>query len=131
MSLPSTTSKCRGIRGAITVDANTEEAILSATRELLSRLFEANAIDPDDIAAILFTATPDLNAAFPAKAAREMGYVQVPLMCSQELEVPSAPPRCIRVLILHNTTVGGNALKHIYLGGAVVLRPDYRPETSR
>lgn len=123
--------RCRGLRGAITVAENTEGAILEATRELLAQLFQSNSLQTEEIAAILFTATPDLNAAFPAKAAREMGYVQVPLMCSQELEVPSAPPRCIRVLILHNTTVAMETLNHVYLRGAVVLRPEYRPGVTR
>ncbi len=131
MSAPSPVPKCRGLRGAITVANNTEAAILEATRELLAQLFESNPIATDDIAAILFTATPDLNAAFPAKAARDMGYLRVPLMCSQELEVPSAPPRCIRVLILHNTTAAMDALNHVYLRGAVILRPEYRPGGER
>jgi chorismate mutase len=126
MSAPPSIPKCRGLRGAITVADNTEAAILDATRELLGKLFENNPIEPDDIAAILFTATPDLTAAFPAKAAREMGYLQTPLMCSQELQVPGAPPHCIRVLVLHNTTRPPEALTHVYLRGAVVLRPDYK-----
>lgn len=131
MSVSATVSKCRGLRGAITVAENTEAAILDATRELMTKLFESNPVETDDIAAILFTATPDLNAAFPAKAARELGYVQVPLMCSQEIEVPTAPPRCIRILVLHNTTLAMDAQNHVYLGGAVVLRPEYKESALR
>ncbi len=116
--------QCRGIRGATTAEDNTEPSILETTRELLTRLISVNLIAIEDIAAILFTATPDLNATFPARAARELGYVDVPLMSSQEMEVPDAPQRCIRVLLLVNTTRKGDELTHLYLRGAAVLRAD-------
>ena len=125
VSAPAIT-KCRGLRGAITVTENSEGAILEATRELLSGLFASNGLVADDLAAILFTATADLDAAFPAKAAREMGYLQVPLMCSQEMAVPGSPKGCIRVMLLVNTAKRQEELIHVYLRGAVVLRPEFR-----
>ena len=116
--------RCRGIRGATTAEDNTEPSILETTGELLRRLVSVNQIALEDIAAIYFTATSDLNATFPARAAREMGYVNVPLMCSQEIEVLDAPERCVRVLILVNTTKRSDQLTHLYLRGAAVLRRD-------
>ena len=116
------TLMCRGIRGAITADANTKEGILTATRELLDRLVEANAIEADQVAAALFTTTQDLNAEFPAVAARQMGWNQVALMCSHEMAVPDGLPQCIRVLLLVNTEKRPEELDHIYLRGAKDLR---------
>lgn len=116
--------RCRGLRGAITAEDNSESSILQATGELLQRLVAVNQIALQDIAAILFTSTPDLNATFPARAARQMGYVNVPLMCSQEIDVPDAPRSCIRVLILVNTSSRADQLTHLYLRGAAVLRKD-------
>lgn len=116
--------RCRGIRGATTAEDNSEPSILETTGELLRRLVSVNQIAIEDIAAIHFTATADLNATFPARAAREMGYVNVPLMCSQEMEVPDAPERCVRVLILVNTNKRSDQLTHLYLRGAAVLRSD-------
>lgn len=116
--------RCRGIRGATTAEDDSEQAILETTRELLGRLIAANQIPIQDIAAILFTATPDLRATFPARAAREMGHVNVPLMCSQEIDVRGAPSRCIRILLLVNTSKTGEQLKHLYLRGATSLRSD-------
>ena len=116
--------RIRGIRGATTAEDNTESSILETTRELLTRLISVNLIAVEDIAAILFTATPDLNATFPARAARDLGFVNVPLMSSQEMEVPDAPQRCIRVLLLVNTTRKGHELTHLYLRGAAALRAD-------
>jgi chorismate mutase len=115
---------CRGVRGATTAEANTEGAILEATRDLLSRLVEANGLDPLDVASVFFTATPDLDAAFPAKAARELGWVDVALMCAQEMAVPGQPPRCIRVLIHWNTSRHPSDIQHVYVRGAERLRPD-------
>ena len=115
----------RGVRGAITVDANTEAAILDATQELLQRMVKANEVEADEIAGVLFTVTPDLNATFPAEATRRLpGWTQVPLLCAQEVPVPSALPRCVRVLMLVNTTKTANEVKHVYLRGAERLRPD-------
>ncbi|HYM71059.1 MAG TPA: chorismate mutase [bacterium] len=115
----------RGIRGATTVDANTEPAILSATLELLQRIVSENEVDGDDIAGVIFTMTPDLNAVFPAEAGRRLpGWTQVPLMCMQEIPVPGALERCVRVLMLINTTKTMDEIRHVYLGGAKQLRPD-------
>ena len=123
--------RCRGIRGATTAAENTASSILEATIELLSRLTSANQIEIEDIAAIFFTATPDLDATFPARAARDLGYVNVPLMCSQEMSVPEAPLRCIRVLMLVNTSKGVEDMVHVYLRGAASLRSDLNPARSR
>jgi len=115
----------RGIRGATTVDANTEQAILSATLELLQRIVSENEVDGDDVAGVIFTMTPDLNAVFPAEAGRRLpGWTQVPLMCMQEIPVPGALERCVRVLMLINTTKTMDEIRHVYLGGAKQLRPD-------
>ncbi|HYN86940.1 MAG TPA: chorismate mutase, partial [Ardenticatenaceae bacterium] len=115
---------CRGIRGAITVEANEADLILDATRELLGRLVEANQIAPDDIASVIFSSTSDLNATFPALAARQFGWTGVALLGCQEVAVAGALPRCIRVLIHWNTDRRPDDLKHIYLREATVLRPD-------
>lgn len=114
----------RGIRGATTADENSEEAILGATRELLVRMADANNVEPDEIAAIFFTATPDLTAAFPAEAARQLQWTAVPLLSATEIAVPGALPRCIRVLVLWNTARAQEEIVHVYLRGAEVLRPD-------
>ncbi len=115
---------CRGIRGAICVDINDAGAIVAATRELLERIVAANNVATEDIASVIFTATPDLNAAYPARAARDMGWVNVPLMCTQEMAVTDGLPRCIRVLVLWNTDRPADQIHHVYLGEARNLRPD-------
>ncbi len=115
----------RGIRGAVTVETNTERAILDATHELLTRMVAANGVDADDIAGVLFTVTADLDAVFPAEAGRRFaGWTQVPLMCAQEIPVPGALGKCVRVLMLVNTTRTLREIQHIYLRGAEQLRPD-------
>jgi len=114
----------RGVRGATTVDANTVEAILEATRELLAAMQKANEIDVDNVASAFFTATPDLNAEFPALAAREMGWTNVALLCGHEMNKPGALPMCLRVLLHVNTDQPAGEIKHVYLRGARVLRPD-------
>lgn len=114
----------RGIRGATTAEANTTAAIVSATRELLLALAERNRLVPDDLAAILFTCTPDLDAAFPAQVARDLGWGNVPLLGAQEMGVPGGPPRCLRILILVNTARNPSEIRHVYLRGAQGLRPD-------
>jgi len=115
----------RGIRGAITVDANTEQAILDATLELLRAMTQLNEVDADDVAGVLFTVTKDLNASFPAEACRRMpGWTHVPLMCAQEVPVPGALPRCVRILMLVNTTKTAAEVRHVYLRDAERLRPD-------
>lgn len=115
---------CRGIRGATTVENNTAAAILGATRELLARMVETNAISADDIASALFTVTPDLTAAFPAQAARELGWHHVALLDAQEIPVPGSLRHCIRVLLHWNTDLPASAVRHVYLGAAATLRPD-------
>jgi chorismate mutase len=120
----------RGVRGAVTVDVNTEQAILDATYELLQTMVKANEVDADDIAGVMFTVTPDLTAAFPAEAGRRLaGWTHVPLMCAQEVPVPGALPRCVRVLMLINTTKTAGEVRHIYLRGAERLRPDLTTPT--
>lgn len=115
---------CRGVRGAITVESNAREAILEATRELLQAMAEANGIQPADIASIIFTITSDLNAAYPAQAARELGWRHTPLMCAMEIPVPAGLPRCVRVLIHWNTEKNQEEIIHVYLRDAQTLRPD-------
>ncbi len=114
----------RGIRGATTVPQNTREAIIEATRELLQVMVEANGIAPEDIASAWFTTTPDLNAEFPAVAARQMGWTFVPLMCSHEMDVPGSLRMCLRILLHVNTEKSPHDIRHVYLRGARVLRPD-------
>ncbi len=114
----------RGIRGATTARANTKEAILDATQELLSKLVDANDLRADEIASAIFTLTPDLDAAFPALAARTFGWKDVPLLDLPAPRVANDVPRCIRVLIHWNTERDENAIKHIYLHEAQRLRPD-------
>ncbi len=115
----------RGVRGAITVEEDSREAILSATRELLQKMLEVNQItDFDTIGAMIFTLTDDLRAAFPAEAARQLGMQMVPLINSREIPVPGALPRVIRVMMLWNTSLPQKQVKHVYLREAVRLRPD-------
>ncbi len=114
----------RGVRGATTTDADTSEAILSATKELLLAMIERNGIEEEDVASILFTTTPDLTACYPAKAARDMGWHNVALMGFQEMAVPNGLPMCVRVLIHWNTDKPASSLQHVFLRGAAVLRPD-------
>ena len=123
--------RCRGIRGATTVDSNSREAILDATRELLDRLVDANGVETDDIASALFTTTPDLNAEFPAVAARERGWSDIALMCGHEMNVPGSLRMCLRVLLHVNTERRASELVHVYLKGATVLRPDKQHEDGR
>ncbi len=114
----------RGIRGAITADADTTQGILDATERLLLAIVEANDIATEDIASVLFTVTPDLKAQFPAAAARRMGWILVPLLNFTEIAVPGGLERCIRVLLHLNTTLGQSEIVHVYLEGARALRPD-------
>ena len=114
----------KALRGAITVTENGSDAIDEATRTLLSCLIDRNQLRTDKIISVFFTLTPDLNAAFPARAAREMGW-DVPMLDMQEIDVPGALARCIRVLI-HVDDPG--PARHAYLRGAVVLRPDLEQE---
>ena len=115
---------CYGIRGATTVDVNEANAIVAATRELLEQIVSANGLSMETVASAIFTATPDLDAAYPARAAREMGWVHVPLLCMQEMSVTGSLPRCVRVLVLWNTDLSPDQIRHVYLGKARGLRPD-------
>ena len=116
-------AKVRGIRGATTVEENTEAAIMEATREMLEKLVDANDIDVDDVAAATFSTSLDLNAAFPAAAARKyLGWEYVALMCHHEMDIPNAQPMCIRVMVLVNTDLPPQELTNVYLRGAANLR---------
>jgi chorismate mutase len=119
---------CRGIRGATTVEANKREAILEATTELLAAMVKANDIKPEDVASAFFTTTPDLNAEFPALAARRLGWNQVPLLCGHEMAVPGSLAMCLRILVHVNTDKRADQIVHVYLRGARVLRPDFQFE---
>ena len=115
----------RGIRGAITVEEDTPEAIHQATRELLRKMLEASGIQSDEeLAAVVFTVTEDLTSAFPAEAARQIGMHRVPLLSAREVPVPGSLPRVIRVLALWNTDTPQDRVRHVYLREAVRLRPD-------
>ena len=116
--------KVRGVRGAITADANTPDAIFEATRVLMLALIEANQIEEEDVASVLFSTTTDLTAAFPARAARDIGWRTTALMGCQEMDVPGSVERCIRVLIHWNTDLPIQAIQHRFMRGAAVLRPD-------
>lgn len=118
----------RGVRGAITAAENTPEAILSATQELLRALIAANGIQPEDLASAIFTVTPDLDAAFPARAARELGWSHVPLLTAAEIAPPEGLPRAIRVLLHWNTDRPIYDIRHVYLREAAALRPDLQGE---
>jgi len=115
---------CRGVRGATTVAENSKEAILAATRELLYTIIQYNEIDPDDVASAYFTTTSDINATYPATAARQLGWYDVALLCGHEMNVPDGLPQCIRVMLHWNTTKSAQELMHIYLHEASALRPD-------
>lgn len=119
---------CRGIRGATTVEENTAEAILAGARELLMAMIEANELKQEDIASAYFTTTPDLNAEYPALAARQLGWHDVALMCGHEMDVPRGLKMCVRVMIHWNTTRGIKDIQHVYIKGAVNLRPDRKSE---
>ena len=115
---------CRGVRGATTVEDNTPEAILKGTLQLLALMIRQNDIHQEDIASAIFTTTPDLDAEFPALAARQLGWMSVALMCTHELGVPGALGRCVRVLLHWNTEKSADEIVHVYIKGAGQLRPD-------
>jgi chorismate mutase len=115
----------RGIRGATVASQDEADLVLAATRELLQAILEANpTLQPADLASAWFTTTADLRSVFPAQAARQLGWSEVPLMCAQEIAVPGSLPRCIRVLIHSNTSLNQEDIHHVYLGQAASLRPD-------
>ncbi len=115
---------CRGIRGATTAEGNTVESILEASGELLRMMIDANDIKPEEVASAIFTTTSDLDAAFPATAARQMGWGEVALLCATEIDVPGSLRSCIRILILYNTDKGAGDIAHVYVKGAKDLRSD-------
>jgi chorismate mutase len=116
----------RALRGATTVDRDDPAALQAATRELLAELLQRNALSTDDVVSALFTVTPDLASDFPARAARDAGWADVPLLCTTEIPVPGALPRCIRVLLHVETTRARSEMRHAYLRDAATLRPDLR-----
>ncbi len=115
---------CRGVRGATTVLANTRDENLTNTRQLLALMIRRNGIEPEDVTAAIFTVSKDLNAEYPALAARQLGWLDVPLMCGYEIDVPSGLPRCVRILIYWNTEKPQKEIVHIYIKEAKNLRPD-------
>jgi len=115
---------CRGVRGATTVESNDQEEILAATRELLYIMIRANEIEQAEVASAIFTTTVDLNATYPALAARQLGWYDAALLCGNEMDVPGGLTRCIRILIHWNTPKSANEIVHVYLYGAKELRPD-------
>lgn len=116
----------RGIRGATVVECDEPAAIWVATRELLTAIQSANpSLNTVDLASVWFSATPDLKSTYPAAAARQMGWTDVPLMCVQEMEVAGSLARCIRVLLHWNTELPQEAVRHVFLGEAAALRPDW------
>ena len=117
-------SRVRAIRGATTVDADTREAVIGRTQELVRAVVERNGLAADDIISILFTATDDIRSAFPAEAAREAGFTGVPLMCARELDIADGIARCIRVMVHAYTSRAAEDLRHPYLHGARQLRTD-------
>lgn len=120
----------RGVRGATTAGEDTPEAIWQATRELLQAVIDANGIEEEYVASVIFTTTPDLVAAYPAKAARDLGWTQTALMGCQEIAVPGGIPRCIRLLIHWNTDKPLAEIRHVYMRDAMKLRPDFYPDNK-
>lgn len=115
---------CRGVRGATTATENSREAVLKATRQLVALMIRRNDIESTDVASAVFTVTRDLDAEFPALAARQLGWFDVPLLCTYEIDVPGSLRQCIRVLLHWNTTKSQKEIHHIYTKGAERLRPD-------
>lgn len=114
----------RAIRGAVQVDANDRAAVIEATTELVAAVMSRNNLTTDDVISVLFTATPDLTAEFPALAARKLGFQEVPLICASEIGVPGALPRVVRLLMHVETGQPRSAIQHVYLRGAAALRLD-------
>lgn len=114
----------RAIRGAVQLDADEREHVLESTRELVQSVLDANGLTADDVISIVFTATPDVHSEFPAVAARELGMGDVPLMCTQELDIAGAMPRVIRLMAHVTTPLTRQEITHVYLRGAAALRRD-------
>ncbi len=113
------------IRGAITVKENSKEEIVVATKELLQEIENRNDLNKEDVVSILFSSTKDLDAEYPAKAARLLGYTQCGLMCFNEMEVVGSMNKCIRVMVLYQSSLEQSNVKHVYLRNAKTLRPDF------
>lgn len=122
----------QGIRGATTIEQDTSENVIAATQELLEAILDANPeLTPEDISSAIFTTTHDTVSAFPALAARQLGWDRVAMICTHEIPVPGSLPRCIRVLINWNTEKKQDAIQHVYLRTARNLRPDIRTKLSK
>lgn len=121
---------CRGIRGATTADSNSREDILQATTQLLALMIRKNDIQSKDVASAIFTTTSDLDAAFPALAARQLGWLDVPLLCTHEIDVPDSLRKCIRILLHVNTEREQADVDHVYVKDAVALRPELSERLS-
>jgi chorismate mutase len=119
-----TMTACRGVRGATTIEVDERETVQRATRELLALMIHLNDIHKEDVASAIFTTTPDISSAFPATAARQLGWLDVPLMCAHEIDVAGSVSMCIRVLLHWNTSLSQAAIQHVYLKEAQRLRPD-------
>lgn len=115
---------CRGVRGATTVESNDREQILAATRRMMALIIRQNGIVKEDVCSAIFTTTRDLDAEFPALAARQLGWLDVPLLCGHEISVPGSIGNCVRVLIQWNTKKKQDEIVHVYLNEAAKLRPD-------
>jgi chorismate mutase len=114
----------RAVRGAIQIDANDRDDILKGTAELVAEVLDRNGIEAGDLISIVFTATPDLTAEFPAYAARQMGLTDVPLLCTTEIAVPGSMPRVLRLMAHVETPLTRADIRHVYLRGASALRTD-------
>lgn len=116
--------ECRGVRGATTADSNSRDDILTATRQLLALMIRLNGIESDQVASAIFSVTRDLDAEFPALAARQLGWLEVPLLCTHEISVPGSLKLCIRILVHWNTEKRQSDIRHVYIKEATRLRPD-------
>ena len=121
---------CRGVRGATTADSNSREDILEATTQLLALMIRKNDIRSQDVASAIFTTTSDLDGVFPALAARQLGWLDVPLLCTHEIDVPDALQKCVRILIHWNTDRVQTDIEHVYIKEAVSLRPELSEQLS-
>lgn len=124
------TKVCRGVRGATTADSNTREDILQATTQLLALMIRKNGMEASDVASAIFSTTSDVNAVFPALAARQLGWLDVPLLCTHEIDVPDSLRMCIRILIHWNTEKLQSEVDHVYVKDAVALRPELSEQLS-
>ena len=115
---------CRGVRGATTADSNSRDDILTATRQLLALMIHINEISPEDVSSAIFSTTEGLDAEFPALAARQLGWLDVPLICTHEINVPGSLVRCVRILLHWNTDKKQDEITHVYTKEASTLRPD-------